>query len=57
MDRSADRFAAIWVATRRIGHGLWDFAHHRANRAVARSFAEFCAVVDVLIGAAVLLVP
>ncbi|TQM32859.1 hypothetical protein [Nocardia bhagyanarayanae] len=49
--------ARYLVAAGWIGHGLWDFAHHRANRAVARSFAEFCAVVDVLIGAAVLLVP
>ncbi|MFF0533210.1 hypothetical protein ACFYT3_33195 [Nocardia amikacinitolerans] len=56
--KHADPTAARYlVAAGWIGHGLWDFAHHRANRAVARSFAEFCAVVDVLIGAAVLLVP
>ena len=44
--------AAGWLA-----HALWDFAHHRANWAVAQSFAEYCAVLDVLVSLAVLLVP
>ncbi|MFC9997374.1 hypothetical protein [Nocardia sp. NPDC127526] len=39
-----------------IAHGLWDFAHHRADRTVARSFAEFCGVVDILVGGVLLIV-
>ena len=35
--------AAGWFA-----HGLWDFAHHRADAGVSRSAAEWCGVVDVL---------
>ncbi len=30
-------------------HGMWDIAHLRADRVVQRSWAEWCAVVDVLI--------
>ncbi|MCX4903070.1 hypothetical protein [Streptomyces sp. NBC_00878] len=30
-------------------HGVWDFVHLRLDKVVARSFAEWCAVVDVLI--------
>ncbi|MGY0496976.1 hypothetical protein ACWZHB_00555 [Nocardia sp. FBN12] len=36
--------AACWLL-----HGVWDFVHLRLNRTVARSFAEWCAVVDVLV--------
>ncbi|WP_028925872.1 hypothetical protein [Pseudonocardia acaciae] len=32
-----------------FAHGVWDFVHLRLNRVVARSFAEWCGVVDVLI--------
>jgi hypothetical protein len=38
--------AAGWFA-----HGLWDLAHLRADAGVARTAAEWCAVVDVLIPA------
>jgi hypothetical protein len=44
--------AAGWFA-----HGLWDFAHLRADVVVTRSFAEWCCVVDVLIAAQLVLVP
>jgi hypothetical protein len=37
-----------------IGHGLWDFAHLLRNRVVARSYAEFCGVLDLLVGMALL---
>jgi hypothetical protein len=30
-------------------HGIWDFVHLRADKVVARSYAEWCGVVDVLI--------
>ncbi|MFF3706241.1 hypothetical protein [Streptomyces phaeochromogenes] len=32
-------------------HGVWDFVHLRLDKVVARSFAEWCGVVDVLIAA------
>ncbi|MEV4218709.1 hypothetical protein [Nonomuraea sp. NPDC049725] len=35
-------------------HGVWDFAHLRLNKPVARSFAEWCGVVDVLVALQVL---
>ena len=37
-----------------LGHGAWDAYHYLRNRVVARSYAEFCAVVDLLLGAAIL---
>lgn len=44
--------AAGWFA-----HGLWDLAHHRADAGVARSGAEWCAVVDVAIAAQLVVLP
>jgi hypothetical protein len=32
-------------------HGVWDFVHLRADKVVARSYAEWCGVLDVLIAA------
>jgi hypothetical protein len=37
------------VAAGWFGHGIWDFVHLRADKVVARSYAEWCGVVDVLI--------
>lgn len=45
------------VAAGWLGHGLWDFAHLRANAVVSRSYAEWCGVVDVLIAAELVLLP
>lgn len=44
--------AAGWLA-----HGLWDFAHHRANSVIRRSGAEWCGVVDVLIAVQIVVLP
>ena len=44
------------VAIGLIGHAAWNAFHYARNRVVARSYAEFCAVVDLLVGAAVLFV-
>jgi len=44
--------AAGWFA-----HGLWDLAHLRADAGVARSGAEWCAVIDVLIAAQLVILP
>jgi hypothetical protein len=37
-----------------IGHAIWDGAHYRANRVVPRPWAEWCGVVDVFLGSAIL---
>ena len=36
-------------------HGVWDFVHLKLDRVVARSFAEWCGVVDVVIAAELVL--
>ncbi len=36
--------AVVWLA-----HGVWDLVHLKLDRVVARSFAEWCAVIDILI--------
>lgn len=48
--------AAHLAALAAIGHGVWDVLHHRRNRVVGRSFAEFCAVLDFGLGAVILIV-
>ena len=42
------------VAIAILGHAAWDAYHLLRNRVVPRSYAEFCAVVDLLLGAAIL---
>ena len=42
------------VAFALIGHAAWDAYHYLRNRVVARSYAEFCAVFDLLLGATIL---
>jgi hypothetical protein len=37
-------------------HGLWDFVHLHMNKVVARSYAEWCGVLDILIGGQLLLI-
>jgi len=46
----------LLVATALLGHAAWDVYHHRAHRVVDRSFAEFCAVLDVLVAALVVVI-
>ncbi|MGW0478942.1 hypothetical protein [Nonomuraea sp. NPDC003214] len=36
--------AAGWLL-----HGIWDFVHLRRGKVVARSYAEWCGVLDALI--------
>jgi hypothetical protein len=50
IDQSPD-VARYLVAAGWFGHGLWDFAHLRANKTVSRSYAEWCGVLDVLVAA------
>lgn len=45
---------AYLVAVGLIAHGIWDIIHHRRDLVVLRSFAEFCTVLDMLAGIAVI---
>lgn len=38
-----------------LAHVAWDAYHYLRNTVVPRSYAEFCAVVDLVLGAAILL--
>jgi hypothetical protein len=44
------------VAAGLLGHAAWDAYHHRVNRVVARSMAEFCFVLDPLVAVAIVVV-
>lgn len=37
------------VAAGWLGHGIWDFVHLKLDKVVARSYAEWCGVVDIAI--------
>ncbi|MER5456059.1 hypothetical protein ABT008_14865 [Micromonospora sp. NPDC002389] len=53
----ADHVAGgIVVGVALFGHAAWDWWHHRTGRVVEQSLAEFCGVLDVLVGAGVLVV-
>ncbi|WP_062436875.1 hypothetical protein [Herbidospora daliensis] len=41
--------ARYLVAAGWFFHGVWDFVHLRRDKVVARSFAEWCGVIDVVI--------
>lgn len=42
---------AYIVAAGLLAHAGWDVYHHRANKIVLRSLAEFCFVLDVVLAA------
>lgn len=44
------------VAAGLLGHAAWDVWHHRTERVVSRSLAEFCFVLDTLVAAAMIVV-
>jgi len=46
---------AYLVAAGLFAHAGWDAYHHRVNRVVGRSMAEFCFVLDVLLAAAIVI--
>lgn len=46
--------AAVIVAVGLLAHAGWDVWHHRTGRVVSRSLAEFCMVLDALLGILVL---
>lgn len=43
------------VAFALLGHAAWDAFHYLRDRVVTRSYAEFCGIVDLLLGAAILI--
>jgi hypothetical protein len=44
-----------FVAAGLLGHAAWDAIHWRANKIVTRSFAEWCAVLDLSLGLGILI--
>lgn len=55
---TAVNFDAVWagllVCAGLLVHAAWDVYHHRVERGVARSMAEFCAVLDTVLAFVVL---
>ncbi|WP_049566097.1 hypothetical protein [Nonomuraea sp. SBT364] len=47
--------ARYLVAAGWFFHGVWDFVHLKLDKVVARSFAEWCGVVDIMIAAQLVL--
>jgi hypothetical protein len=43
------------VAAGLLGHAAWDAYHHRINKVVNRSMAEFCCVLDTAIAVAIVM--
>jgi hypothetical protein len=50
----ARELGAYLVAFALLGRAAWDAYHYLRDRVVARSYAEFCGVLDLLVGAAIL---
>jgi hypothetical protein len=50
------RLAGILAGVGWFTHGLWDAYHFAKDRVVARSWSELCAVVDIPIGTALIVV-
>ncbi|TQM16158.1 hypothetical protein [Pseudonocardia kunmingensis] len=50
----APTLGGVLVGLGLVGHAAWDVYHHRRDIVVVRSLAEFCAVLDLLVGAAVI---
>jgi hypothetical protein len=46
MDPNLGRYL---VAAGFLLHGVWDFVHLRRDKVVARSYAEWCGIIDILI--------
>ncbi|KAB2350160.1 hypothetical protein [Actinomadura rudentiformis] len=44
------------VAAGLLGHATWDAVHWRADKIVSRSFAEWCGVLDLVLGVGLLVV-
>lgn len=51
-----ETLGGLLVAAGLFAHAGWDVYHHRADRVVVKSMAEFCFVLDTLLAIAVLIV-
>ncbi|MGW3604084.1 hypothetical protein [Micromonospora sp. NPDC005161] len=49
------RTAAWLVAFGWLAHAAWDLVHHRIGRVVPRGYAEWCGVLDAVVGVTVIL--
>lgn len=49
-------WGGILIGVGLLAHAGWDVYHHRTGRVVARSMAEFCAVLDTLLAIVVIVV-
>jgi hypothetical protein len=47
---------AYLVAAGLLGHAAWDAYHHRVNRVVVRSLAEFCLALDAALAVVIVIV-
>lgn len=47
---------AVLVAVGLLAHAAWDVVHHRADRVVTRSLAEFCFVLDTVLAVLILVI-
>jgi hypothetical protein len=50
----APRWGALLAGVGFLAHAVWDGYHCRARKVVDRSYAEFCAVFDVVVGSALI---
>ena len=50
----APELGVYLVAFALLGHAAWDAYHYLRDRVVARSYAEFCGVLDLLVGGVIL---
>jgi hypothetical protein len=52
----APRWGTALAGVGFLAHGVWDAYHFRANKVVHRSYAEFCGVVDLVMGPVLIIV-
>lgn len=50
----APRWGIVLIGAGFAAHGVWDAYHYRARLVVSRAYAEFCGVLDVLVGPALI---
>jgi len=50
----APRWGILLAGVGFLVHGVWDACHFRAKKVVHRSYAEFCGVVDLVVGTALI---
>jgi hypothetical protein len=51
----APRWGTLLAGVGFLAHAVWDAYHYRANKVVNRPYAEFCGVVDVVVGLALVI--